>query len=111
MCWRRLSETGLQADLEAAEARAAQARADLATIEAGGKQIELTTIDNDLARVRAEKEHGPDAITSSLRRLADKQAATTGGSADERESKVAMRRSWPSIRWRSGGRRWSTPVG
>jgi HlyD family secretion protein len=70
-----LSETGLQADLEAAEARAAQAQADLATIEAGGKQIELTTIDNDLARVRAEKEVAQRDY-SSLRRLADKQAAT-----------------------------------
>jgi HlyD family secretion protein len=70
-----LSETGLQADLEAAGARAAQAQADLATIEAGGKQIELTTIDNDLARVRAEKEVAQRDY-SSLRRLADKQAAT-----------------------------------
>ena len=70
-----LSETGLQADLEAAEARAAQAEADLATIEGGGKQIELTTIDNDLARVRAEKEVAQRDY-SSLRRLADKQAAT-----------------------------------
>ena len=70
-----MSDTGLQADMETAEARAAQARADLATIEAGGKQIELTTIDNDLARVRAEKEVAQRDY-SSLRRLADKQAAT-----------------------------------
>jgi HlyD family secretion protein len=70
-----LSETGLQADLEAAEARGAQAQAELAIIEAGGKQIELTTIDNDLARVRAEKEVAQRDY-SSLRRLADKQAAT-----------------------------------
>ena len=47
-----LSDTGLQADLDAAEARAAQARADLTTIDAGGKQLELTTIASDLARVR-----------------------------------------------------------
>jgi HlyD family secretion protein len=70
-----MSETGLQADLETAEAHVAQALADVATIEAGGKQIELTAIDNDLARVRAEKEVAQRDY-ASLRRLADKQAAT-----------------------------------
>ncbi len=70
-----MSDTGLQADLDTAEARVAQAQADLATIEAGGKQIELTTIENDLARVRAEKDVAQRDY-SSLRRLADKEAAT-----------------------------------
>jgi len=39
-----LSDTGLAAGLEAAQARAAQARAEVATIDAGGKQLELTTL-------------------------------------------------------------------
>jgi HlyD family secretion protein len=81
-----LSDTGLQADLNAAEARVAQARADLATIDAGGKQIELTTIESDLARLRVEREHDQKEY-ASLRRLADKQAASLM-EVDEMKSKV-----------------------
>ena len=70
-----LSDAGLQADLDAAEARVAQARADLATIDAGGKQLELTSIESELARLRAAKDHDQKEY-ASLRRLADKQAAS-----------------------------------
>jgi len=70
-----LSDTGLQADLDAAEARVAQARADLATLEAGGKRLELTGIESDLARLRIERDEDEKEY-QSLRRLADKQAAT-----------------------------------
>jgi HlyD family secretion protein len=70
-----LSDTGLQADLEAAQARVAQARADLGTIEAGGKQLELTIIENDLARAHADKDIAQRDY-SSLRRLSEQQAAT-----------------------------------
>ena len=81
-----LSDTGLQADLQAAEARVAQARADLATIDAGGKQLELTTIESDLARLRVEKDHDQKEY-AALRRLADKQAASML-EVDEMQSKV-----------------------
>jgi len=81
-----LSDTGLQADLNAAEARVAQARADLSTIEAGGKQLELTTIESDLARLRVEKDHDQKEY-ASLRRLADKQAASML-EVDEMKAKV-----------------------
>jgi HlyD family secretion protein len=81
-----LSDTGLQADLNAADARVAQARADLATVDAGGKQVELTAIASDLARLRAEKEHDRKEY-ASLRRLADKQAASPL-EVDEIKSKV-----------------------
>ncbi|HTQ55606.1 MAG TPA: efflux RND transporter periplasmic adaptor subunit [Bryobacteraceae bacterium] len=70
-----LSDTGLQADLRAAEARVAQDRADLVTIDAGGKQLELTAIESDLARLRVQKEHDEKEY-ASLRRLLDKQAAS-----------------------------------
>jgi HlyD family secretion protein len=70
-----LSDTGLEADLNAAEARAAQARADLATIDAGGKRLELTTIESDLARLQVERDRDQREY-ASLRRLADKQAAS-----------------------------------
>jgi len=70
-----LSGTGIEADLHAAEARVAQASADLATIDAGGKQIELTTIESDLARLRVQKDHDQKEY-EVLRRLAGKQAAS-----------------------------------
>jgi HlyD family secretion protein len=81
-----LSDTGLQADLDAAEAHLAQTRADLATIDAGGKQLELTTIESDLARLRVEKDHDQKEY-ASLRRLADKQAASML-EVDEMKSKL-----------------------
>jgi|HubBroStandDraft_1064217.scaffolds.fasta_scaffold04430_7 HlyD family secretion protein len=81
-----LSDTGLQADLDAAEARVAQARAELATVDAGGKQLELTTIESDLARLQVEKDHDQKEY-ASLRRLADKQAASML-EVDEMKSKV-----------------------
>ena len=81
-----LSDTGLHADLEAAEARQAQARADLATIDAGGKQLELTAIQSDLVRLRTEKEHDQKEY-DSLRRLLDKQAASAV-EVDEAKSKL-----------------------
>jgi HlyD family secretion protein len=58
----------------------------LATIDAGGKQLELTTIESDLARLRVEQEHDQKEY-ASLRRLADKQAASML-EVDEMKSKV-----------------------
>lgn len=81
-----LSGTGLQADLDAAAARVAQARAELATIDAGGKQLELTAIESDLARLRVEKDHDEKEY-ASLRRLLDKQAASME-EVDEAKSKL-----------------------
>ncbi len=70
-----LSDSGLQSELNAAEARVAQARADLATLDAGGKQMDLATIDGDLARLRAQQEHD-EKERATLERLVAKQAAT-----------------------------------
>jgi HlyD family secretion protein len=70
-----MSDTGLQAELDAAEARVAQAQADLATIESGGKNLELTDIENNLKRLRTERDQDQRDY-ASLRRLAEKQAAT-----------------------------------
>ena len=81
-----LSDTGLPADLDAADARVAQARADLATIDAGGKQLELTNISSNLARLQVEKEHDEKEF-ASLGRLLDKQAASML-EVDEMKSKV-----------------------
>lgn len=71
----RLDDTGLQAEIRAADARVAQARAELATLEGGGPSAELAEIENNLARARfeletARREH------QALARLVEKNAAT-----------------------------------
>jgi len=70
-----LSDTGLRADLEAAQASLAQARAHLAVIEAGGPALERTSIENDLARLRVERDRDQKNY-DSLHRLAEKEAAS-----------------------------------
>ena len=67
-------DPSLAADVAAGEAKVAEARANLAALEAGGKPAELAGIENNLARARFDlqqhqKEYG------ALRRLAEKQAA------------------------------------
>jgi HlyD family secretion protein len=62
-------------DIEEAQAHVAEARANLAALEEGGKPAEITEIDNSLARARfdldkARKDH------AVLERLLEKQAAT-----------------------------------
>jgi HlyD family secretion protein len=68
-------DPGLQADIAAAEAKVAGARAALAGLEAGGKPVELTDIENSLRRARFDQEQAQHEY-NSLRRLAEKQAAT-----------------------------------
>src|SRR5262249_4120356 len=70
----QLSQAGLAADLTAAQARVAQAQADLATLEAGGRSAELVDIENSLAKARLDREAALRDY-NALRRLADKQAA------------------------------------
>lgn len=72
----QLSEPGLNEDLRAAEARDAEARAALDTLKQGGKSVELAQIDSDLEHARADHEQALKDY-NSLRRLHDKQAAST----------------------------------
>jgi HlyD family secretion protein len=70
-----LSNPSKRADIDAAEARVAEARANLAIIEGGGKPAELTDIENSLARAKFEREDAQREYLS-LKRLQEKQAAT-----------------------------------
>ncbi|HWQ52347.1 MAG TPA: efflux RND transporter periplasmic adaptor subunit [Bryobacteraceae bacterium] len=70
-----MTATGLAAEIRAAEARVAQARADLALLEAGGKGGELAEIENGLVRGRLDVETARREL-SALERLAAKNAAT-----------------------------------
>lgn len=72
----QLSEPGLTEELAAAEAREAQARAALQTLTEGGKPVELAQIESDLEHTRVDHEQALKEY-NSLRRLHEKQAATT----------------------------------
>ena len=69
-----IADPSLAADVAAGEAKAAEARANLAALEAGGKPSELAGIENNLARARFDLEQHQKEY-DTLRRLAEKQAA------------------------------------
>lgn len=70
-----MSDPALAADIETAQARVAEARANLASLEQGGRPSDLADIENSLARARLDLERErKDAAT--LERLQEKQAAT-----------------------------------
>lgn len=70
-----VSQPGVEDELQSAEARAAQARADLSTLMAGGRSADLAEIDGNLAVLRQQRAEA-EATVESLQRLVKKQAAT-----------------------------------
>jgi len=69
-----ITDPSLEADVAAGEAKVAEARANLAALEAGGKPSELAGIENSLARARFDLQQHQKEY-DALRRLAEKQAA------------------------------------
>ncbi len=70
-----ISDPSLETEMEATEARVAEARADLSVLESGGKPAELSDIESSLKQSHLELEQQrKDA--AALDRLAAKQAAT-----------------------------------
>jgi HlyD family secretion protein len=72
----QLSEPGLNEDLRAAEAREEEARAALQTLKQGGKSVELAQIESDIEHTKSDHDQALKDY-NSLRRLHDKQAAST----------------------------------
>jgi HlyD family secretion protein len=70
-----LSEPGIEQELDAATAREAQARAELQTLQAGGRPIDTADIEANLTRLRTQREAAQRNL-ESLERLRQKQAAT-----------------------------------
>ena len=71
----RLSQPGLAEDLQAAEARAGQARAELNTLKSGGQSSAQAELQGTLARLQ-EQRAGAQRNLESLERLASLNAAT-----------------------------------
>jgi HlyD family secretion protein len=70
-----MSDPALAADVEAAEARVAEARANLAVLQQGGRPSDQADIANSLAQARLTLEQQKKEA-EALERLAQKQAAT-----------------------------------
>jgi HlyD family secretion protein len=71
----QLSEPGLQQELEGAVAREAQARADLQTLQGGGRSSDTAEIDGSLSRLKSDRDAAQHNL-EALERLLAKQAAT-----------------------------------
>src|SRR5207247_9736400 len=52
-----ISEPGLQAEIEAAEAKVAEARANQGAFEAGGRPADMDEIENNMQRARVALDH------------------------------------------------------
>jgi len=88
-----ISDPALQSDIQAGEARTAEAQANLAALEAGGKPAELAEIDSSLKQAQLQlQQQQKDA--SALERLVQKQAAT---SADAEAARQKVRQSETEI--------------
>lgn len=79
-----IGDPALRADIDAGQAKVAEARANLSALEAGGKPAELTEIENSLSRARLDLER-EQREADALQRLAEKQAATKEEAAAARD--------------------------
>jgi HlyD family secretion protein len=70
-----IADPSLQAEIDAAQAKLNEARANLASQEAGGKPAEFTDIENNLARARFDLEQAQKTL-ATLERLVARHAAT-----------------------------------
>jgi len=70
-----ISDPTVQGDIEAAQAKLDEARANLTGLQAGGRPTDLAEIDNSLNRARFDLEQARSTL-ASLERLKAKQAAT-----------------------------------
>ncbi|MCU1234134.1 MAG: efflux transporter, family, subunit [Candidatus Solibacter sp.] len=70
-----ISDPTLQGEIEAAQAKVGEARANLNALEAGGKPAEFTEIENNLARARFDLAQAKKTA-ASLERLVEQHAAT-----------------------------------
>jgi HlyD family secretion protein len=70
-----ISDPAIQTEIDAAEAKAAEARANLAALDSGGRPAEIADIENNLAKAHLELDQMRKNLAST-ERLIEKQAAT-----------------------------------
>jgi HlyD family secretion protein len=70
-----INEPGLQQELDVAAAREAQARAELQTLQGGGRSSDTSELDATRSRLQSDRDTAQRNL-DALQRLLDKQAAT-----------------------------------
>lgn len=70
-----ISDPAVQQEIDAATAREAAIRAEIGTLEAGGRSVDFAEIDGSVARLSTDREAARNNV-ESLTRLVEKQAAT-----------------------------------
>ena len=70
-----IADASLQAEIDTATAKVSEARANLASLEAGGRPAEFTDIENKLVRARFDLAQAQKTL-ASIERLVEKRAAT-----------------------------------
>jgi len=79
-----VSDPALGSDIQADESKVRELRADLQTLQSGGRPEELAVIDNSLSRARLDLQR-QQREADSLQRLTEKQAATAEDAANARD--------------------------
>jgi HlyD family secretion protein len=100
-----LSQTGTTEELEAAQARVSQARADLQTLRAGGRSSDLADLDTSLSRLK-EQRNAAQRNLDSLERLLQANAATRFEVEQARQALADL-----DVQIRSAGQRRGALVG
>jgi multidrug efflux pump subunit AcrA (membrane-fusion protein) len=80
-----ISLPGTSEDVAAAEARLAQSRAELATMQAGGRSADIADIDANLKRLRTQRD-AADQTAAATERLAQANAATAFDAQQARQT-------------------------
>jgi HlyD family secretion protein len=96
-----LTEPGLQQELDAATAREAQTRADLQTLQTGGRSSETAELDGTLNRLKSDREAAQRNF-DALQRLLAKQAATAFEVEQARQSVKTLDVQIQSLQQRRG---------
>jgi HlyD family secretion protein len=85
-----IADPAKQADVDTAQAKVAEAEANVASLEAGPRPAELTEIDNASARAALELQESQREL-ATLQRLAEKQAATAAEATAVRDKVDQLR--------------------
>jgi HlyD family secretion protein len=84
-----ISEPGLQQELDAALAREAQARAELQTLQTGGRSSDTAELQGTLSRLKSDRDAAQRNL-EALQRLVAKQAATQFEVEQARQSVASL---------------------
>ena len=96
-----IGDPSLEQELNAAEAREAQIRADIATLEGGGRSSDIAELEGNISRLNTDRQAAQKNV-DSLARLVEKQAATAYELQQARQAVESVDSQIASLRQRRG---------